>query len=366
VSFIKTQNQLNHDVKTLGNVQPAVAREATGPTFRSGAVARMANMPVATLRIWEQRYQAVQPTTAASGHRLYSPADVQRVLLLRRLTEQGHAIGSIAVLDSAQLERVAQQARQSEQAAQAPSGKAPGAGRRPARAAGALRLVVVGPALAARLQRPAVARQLAHAAQRVTVFESLAEAAQASAGRAADLLVWHAPALRPEVPAELRAAQQACGAGQLAVVYRFASAAATRALADAGAATLREPADDESLGAWLAAIEVRLSTRLAEAAAPDEPKVAQPPGTMAPRRYDDAALTAIAGMSPTLACECPRHVAELLMQLSSFEAYSAGCTHRGAADAQLHAYLQQVAGAARSLFEAALERVARHEGLSLR
>ena len=52
-----------------------------------------------TLRIWEQRYQAVKPTTAVSGHRLYSPADVQRVLLLRQLTQRGHAIGSIAALD---------------------------------------------------------------------------------------------------------------------------------------------------------------------------------------------------------------------------------------------------------------------------
>jgi hypothetical protein len=49
------------------------------PTFRAGAVARIAGMPVATLRIWEQRYQAVRPNTAASGHRLYSSADVERV-----------------------------------------------------------------------------------------------------------------------------------------------------------------------------------------------------------------------------------------------------------------------------------------------
>ncbi|MBN8510294.1 MAG: MerR family transcriptional regulator, partial [Burkholderiales bacterium] len=103
---------------------------------------------MATLRIWEQRYRAVHPVTAPSGHRLYSPADVQRVLLLRQLTEQGHAIGSIAALDSAQLQQV------SEQAALASDAKMPGAGHGPTRAGAALRLVVVGPALAARLQRP--------------------------------------------------------------------------------------------------------------------------------------------------------------------------------------------------------------------
>jgi DNA-binding transcriptional MerR regulator len=320
----------------------------------------MARMPVATLRIWEQRYRAVHPVTAPSGHRLYSPADLQRVLLLRQLTEQGHAIGSIAALDSAQLQQV------SEQAALASDAKTPGAGHGPTRARAALRLVVVGPALAARLERPAAARHLAHAGQRAAVFESLAEAARSGAGTGADLLLWHAPELRPAVPPELQAAQRACRAERVAVVYRFAGSAATRALADAGAACLREPADDDALGRWIASLEAGPAARTPERMSTEGPKSAPAPGALTPRRYDDAALTAIAGLSPTLACECPRHVAELLMQLSSFEAYSAGCINRDDADAQLHAYLQQVAGAARALFESALERVARHEGLPLR
>ncbi len=347
----------NHPVKRSA---PPIALD---PAFRSGAVARLANMPVATLRIWEQRYEAVRPTTAASGHRLYSPADVQRVLLLRQLTEQGHAIGSIAALDSVQLQQVAQQA------SLASDSKAKGARRGPAQASGALRLVVVGPTLAARLQRATVGRHLPHPAHRIVVFESLSEAARASTGAAADLLLWHAPELRPEIPPELRAAQQACRAARAAVVYRFGGSAAIRALAAADVATLREPADDESLGVWLGSMQAGLSHRAEqglEAPVTEAPQPTTASRKVPPRRYDDAALTAIAGLSPTLACECPRHVAELLMQLSSFEAYSAGCVNQDAADADLHAYLQQVAGASRALFEAALERVARHEGLPLR
>jgi hypothetical protein len=83
------------------------------------------------------------------------------------------------------------------------------------------------------------------------------------------------------------------------------------------------------------------------------------------RRWDDDALADFAGLSSTIACECPRHVAELLMQLSHFEAYSAECRNRSAADAELHAYLQQVASTSRERFEAALEHVALHEGLIL-
>jgi hypothetical protein len=201
--------------------------------------------------------------------------------------------------------------------------------------------------------------------RRVALFDSLAEAAASSFGVGADWLVWHAPELAPGVPPEFKAAQEACRARQVIVVYRFSGSAAIKALTDEGAIVVREPADDDTLGITLASIEAGFSARNVEAAEPGAPALAQPPVETRPRRFDDATLTAIAGRAPTAACECPRHVAELLMQLSSFEAYSAGCINRSAADATLHAYLQQVALASRMLFEAALERVAHHEGWPL-
>lgn len=90
-----------------------------------------------------------------------------------------------------------------------------------------------------------------------------------------------------------------------------------------------------------------------------------PSDTAPPRRFDDAVLGDVAGLSSTIACECPQHLAEILIRLTQFEAYSADCRQRSPADAELHAYLQQVAGQARASFETALERVAIHEGLLL-
>ena len=49
------------------------------PRYRSGAVARMAHIPVSTLRIWERRYQVIDPAVTDSGHRLYTGADVERL-----------------------------------------------------------------------------------------------------------------------------------------------------------------------------------------------------------------------------------------------------------------------------------------------
>jgi len=341
--------------------QPAFAiqpRPAPQPTFRSGSVARMARMPVSTLRIWEQRYRAVRPTTAPSGHRLYSAADVQRVLLLRQLTEQGHAIGSIAALDPAQLQQVARTQMDSA-AGNGVQSAAP--------QMAALRLTVVGRALALRLQRRAVVQRLQHPWQVTAVFDSLAEAAHAASGAAVDLLLWQAPGLQADALPELRAAQKAWRARQVAVTYRFAGAAATSAFAATGAAVVREPDDDDALGAWVASLQAALASDAEEPVSRPVPldTVHLAAGEVAPRRFDDATLTTFAGLSSTIACECPRHVAELLMQLSNFEAYSADCASRSPADAELHAYLRRVAGASRTLFESALERVAHQEGLML-
>ena len=171
------------------------------PTFRTGAVARMAGMPVATLRIWEQRYQAASPTTAASGHRLYLAADVERVVLLRRLTEQGHAIRLLAALETTQLHEMmrAPEVARPSNPPQAPRQTT-------------LKAVVVGQALAGRLKRLCDRQPWAPALQIVAAFDTLAEARQAAentAKPAVDLLLWQAASLQPGARHELRVAQDA-------------------------------------------------------------------------------------------------------------------------------------------------------------
>ena len=324
---------------------PASQTKPALPTFRTGAVARMAGMPVATLRIWEQRYQAASPTTAASGHRLYVAADVERVVLLRRLTEQGHAIRLLAALETTQLHEMM---RAPEVARPSNLPKAP--------RQTTLRAVVVGQALARRLKRLCDRQPWAPALQIVAAFDTLAEARQAAenaAKPAVDLLLWQAASLQPGARHELRVAQDVWRAPAAAVVYRYSSAEGRAELTGSGVAMLHEPADDDSLSQWLASFQV--SNQLAG-------KTEQ---GISPPRFDDAALTEFAGLSSAVACECPSHLAQLLLQISNFETYSGECANRSAADAKLHAYLRQVAGATRMLFETALEHVAIAEGLPL-
>jgi hypothetical protein len=315
----------------------------------------MLRMPVATLRVWERRYGLTQPLLSASGQRLYSEDDVRRLAMLKQLTDLGHAIGSLAGLDMAQLQRVAS-THASVLAARA------GEDRPPQRLMPALpwRVAVIGTALAARLQRPGLRRQLSRPVQVLGPFADAPAAAAALQGAAVDALLVHEPRVHEGWLASLHAAAPALARLPKAVLYRYAAESTCAALAASGTAMLREPQNDTVIGQWLQGM---LPADSSERPVADE---ALPPGpALPPRRWDDAALADFAGLSSTIACECPRHVAELLMQLSHFEAYSAECRHRNAADAELHIYLQQVAGTARARFEAALEHVALHEGLIL-
>jgi hypothetical protein len=235
----------------------------------------------------------------------------------------------------------------------------------------AIRVVVVGQALSSRLQRLINRQPLMPALQTVAVFDSLAEAteaAQRSAKTPIDLLLWQATSLQTGARQELLIAQDAWQAHALAVVYRFSSAAGRAELTGAGASVLYEPADDESLAQWLSSLN-RVKSQAEEIPAAVDLTISNAESftqqPILPPRFGDAALTQFAGLSSEIACECPSHLAELLLQVSYFEKYSSDCANKSAADAQLHAYLQQVAGTARMLFEKALEQVAIAEGLPL-
>ena len=59
------------------------------PIYSISAVARMVGVPVATLRTWEERYALVVPDRNASGHRLFSRAQVEQLRLVKTRMAEG-------------------------------------------------------------------------------------------------------------------------------------------------------------------------------------------------------------------------------------------------------------------------------------
>ncbi len=330
------------------------------PRFRSGAVARMVAMPVTTLRVWERRYGLGQAQRSAGGHRLYEAADVERLALIKRLTQRGHAVGALAHLDLDALHHVAATHATTRASTITTATRPSTTGK------GHASLVVVGGALMRRLHRPELAQRLeASGTHIIASFDTLAEARRSRGMPHADLLLVGEAALSEMQPRALQAAARSWQATRVAVIYGYGAAPEREAHRRAGIELLRDVHDDCALITWLLA-QINQPQHAAEPT-PTLPTVqwveALP---VSPRRYNDLTLTDFAGLSSTIACECPRHVAELLMQLSHFEDYSATCASRSPRDTDLHEYLRRVAGASRALFEQALERVAEHEGLLLK
>ena len=85
-------------------------------------VAQRTGLSSHVLRAWERRYGVVTPTRTEGGQRLYSDADIERLILLRTLTSRGGAISQLAQLPQGDL------ARRVEEDRAARSGSAAGGG----------------------------------------------------------------------------------------------------------------------------------------------------------------------------------------------------------------------------------------------
>ena len=291
--------------------------------LRSGTAARLAGLSAATLRIWEHRYGVVSPPRSASGQRTYSMDDVQRLRLIKQLTLEGHAIGTVAhlTIDALALLSAGGRASAAEQ-----------------------RVVVVGATLAQKLAgrlRPPPS----------LVFADLAEAEREVARcGATDVLVVQVASLHTSVTERVLALRASLPAQLVVVIYSFGAEPAAQALRAAGVTVRREPVSGNELAKLIVASKPVPATRASDLRA-------------GPRLYSDSELVALAETPSSVACECPRHLAEIVALLVGFENYSAECVSGDEKDAELHRHLYEVTSEARTMFEQALARVVIEEGL---
>src|SRR5678816_3338738 len=66
-------------------------------------VTRRTGVSADVLRVWEKRYAVVTPVRSASGRRLYSDADIERLRLIVQATRTGRTIGQVADLPTSSL-----------------------------------------------------------------------------------------------------------------------------------------------------------------------------------------------------------------------------------------------------------------------
>lgn len=73
--------------------------ESTTPRHPIQVVVRRTGLSADVIRVWERRYAAVQPERDAAGRRIYTDEQVERLGLLRALTQGGRRIREVAGLE---------------------------------------------------------------------------------------------------------------------------------------------------------------------------------------------------------------------------------------------------------------------------
>ncbi|MEM1232034.1 MAG: MerR family transcriptional regulator [Pseudomonadota bacterium] len=291
-------------------------------TYAIGEVAQLTGLSSHNIRKWEERHSAVVPGRTAGGSRRYSSDDVSRLTLLKELVDAGQSIAELAPLDDDGLKQRCAAALQVD---------AIPAGER-------VRVGVLGESLPTIL-----------AAHR-TVMPNLVIVTEPFQPQEIDVLAIERAGLDEDTADELNALRDRYAVDQLVVLYGFAPQSLALRLSSARTACLRMPVNYIELQRAILALQ----------------PVGQPAPQIRPQRFTRQTLAQMSAISTNVDCECPRHVADLLLALTDFESYSASCEDRNPLDAAVHNYLRITTAHARVAFEHALATVAAHENIPIK
>ena len=311
--------------------------------YRIGKVSKMTGISPDTLRVWERRYETVVPQRTPNGGRVYSSDDIARLTLMKKLVDAGDAIGSVADLSQSELE--ARLLESSQASISIDHG-------------GPVRIVVAGESLPTKMQS---AEAELGSVELVAAYSSINAFEQEKKSLDADVVIIEQPSLQPETAIRIADWMTRLNAVHSIVIYRFASEETLNRLPQGKTMAMRAPVEPRTLQQYCVALTARQQELPGEEA--DITKLISPAPA---RRYDDATLTRLAGMSPTINCECPNHMAELISSLAAFEQYSSECESRNTKDAELHAYLSNTTSHARHMIENALAIVIEAENLDIK
>ncbi|MDJ0698652.1 MAG: MerR family transcriptional regulator [Woeseiaceae bacterium] len=322
-----------------------VAGEGKGE-YGMGAVCRLTGLTDHTIRVWERRYGVVVAERAANGRRVYNRADVEKLALLKALTDRGLSIGQIAS-DSVDELRERADAMDEFRAAPLPD---------------IIGIAVLGDTLPHAMAT--YSRGIAPVEVRVA-DDNRGRFVTDLRNQSVDVVVVESPMLDDALTAQLAEYMALGGAAHGVIVYKFGRDRDVELARHARTIVLRAPANVDEVRA--AILRAYTPTAPENRAGPDTDDSNDASwsisGPVAPRRFSTVQLGVLTRASTSIDCECPHHLAQLVGDLTAFEIYSASCANRDEEDAALHRYLHHTTARARALIEEALERVAAAEGI---
>jgi DNA-binding transcriptional MerR regulator len=307
--------------------------------YRIGAVSRLTGIPADTLRIWERRYHLVDPQRTEKGGRLYSQADVNRLTMIKALVDQGHAISTVANLDTRELNDRLSRARPHNL---------------PEIGSGRHDVCIVGQAITVRANNTAQMPDGLELAGTYTDLDSFMED-----DTCCQTLVIEFPFLDRTIVKKLQDETLQNRYDNIIVIYAFAPSIILRQMKRLQITTERAPVSIDHI--W----------QMCAGNMPHQvdwsPSVFQPDTVLtepAPKRqFSSQQLAKLSQMTSALKCECPHHLSSIIETLVAFEQYSTECENDSPQDAALHSYLHIMTAKARWLMEVALEKLAEVENI---
>jgi hypothetical protein len=295
------------------------------PQLSMGMVSQATGIPADTIRTWERRYCVVTPTRDTRGRRLYSAAQVERLRTIAALAERGDRVADIADLSQEILgRRLAMSLRPTEQVH-----------------VGEIAVCLVHPTWSGTLDGPVSAGTV-----RVVQTTRDAEAVTATTVPV-QVLVADLDLLGNEPVAALRKLRKKLSPEKVVITYHFASRGTLEPLeADRTIKGSRPPLEVRELLGGLAT-----------------PRLVDSPSDVAPRVFSDSQLEQLLNIRSRIQCECPNHLAGLVIAMQAFERYSEGCESEGEQNTGLHAGLTVESGAIRGRLEAMLIQVCEDDGI---
>jgi DNA-binding transcriptional MerR regulator len=317
--------------------------------YSIGAVAKMTGLSTHILRMWERRYDAVVAEREANGRRIYSAGDVEKLSLLKILSDQGTAIGNIVHLDIDSLRR---QAEEMDQIRHIPS-------------IGEVKLAAFGEFLPSMFSTSYLE---AHQFNLVVKGRNKRRFLADIAHQSPDVLLVETMSLDDESRDTISDLIKASGTRLCLVIYRYARHCDEETLLANSIRLLRAPVapDELALAIRAAVVEEGWPKQTVSNRSSDTGIVSSKPGKpVPPRLYTETQLQQLASVESNVDCECPRQLSEVIRTVSAFEAYSRDCENRNEADAALHAHLHHASACAREILEKAMSHLAKAEGISI-
>ena len=303
--------------------------------YAIGVVARRTQTQPETIRVWERRYELIVPGRSETGRRLYSENDIAKLTLVKRLTELGHSVSSLAKLSNDELRD-----RLNASLASEPS--------KYTEQLSKLRVVFANDALRLRLSRDLLIHE------DITVVDFPNKNLSSVMEQRADIVIVDLVTLNEESLSDVRHYLSETGCESALVIFNFGTKKSILELEDAGVVCLK--------GSVAAAEIYRACRSIKPTLSNSRPALNQP---VTSPRFTNEQLSRIAALTSKIACECPNHLAELIINLTAFEKYSSECANRNEDDVQLHSQLNQAAGASRLILEESLIRLMEIEGIEV-